>query len=276
MIDTDYTTAFYQRLRDGAARSAAVVVPLVLGLVPVRSVIDFGCGDGTWLAAFQKLGIDDVLGIDGEYVERKVFQISEERFRAFDLTKPFSPERSFDLAMSLEVAEHLPSKCAATLVESLIGSAPIVLFSAAIPFQGGTNHVNEQWPDKWAELFKKHNYLPVDFLRKQLWQNQDVEFWYAQNLLLFVREDFLDKNGALMREYERTNLEQLCLVHPKQYLINQNRLQDLAGSEPPIRGVRWASRLFLRSLKEAALRWYRQVTGKNRSRDIKLPANNIQ
>lgn len=274
MVDTEYTTAFYQRLRDGVARSAAVVVPLVLGLVPVRSVIDFGCGDGTWLAAFQKLGIDEILGIDGDYVDRNVFQIPAERFRAFDLTRPFSADRSFDLAMSLEVAEHLPPEFAATLVESLVGSAPVVLFSAAIPFQGGTNHINEQWPDKWAELFKKHNYLPIDFLRKQLWQNEDVEFWYAQNLLLFVREDFLRTNSALMREYERTNLEQLCLVHPKQYLINQNRLQNLSEAEPPIRGVRWASRIFFRSLKKAASRWARRVTQKNPRRDIELSEKN--
>jgi SAM-dependent methyltransferase len=242
-----YNRVFFEQLRAGAAKSAEVILPLVLKCLTVQSVVDVGCGDGTWLAVLQKLGVEDVLGLDGEYVNESVLQFPLERFRSFDLTKPFKLNRQFDLAMSLEVAEHLPVECAATFVESVTRLAPAVLFSAAIPLQGGTNHINEQWPDKWAELFKKHSYLPVDFIRKRVWENEAVEWWYAQNTLLFAHTDLLQNNSALQEELERTSPSQLCLVHPRKYLAM------VAESPVPAQpsGVREASRLLFVCLRNA-------------------------
>src|SRR5438552_2146277 len=158
-----YTKNFYEEMRNGSVRSAEVVVPLVLQLVPVRSVSDVGCGDGSWLSVFRRHGVDDIIGIDGDYVEAELLQIPQDRFRAVDLAKPFSLGRVFDLAVCLEVAEHLPPDCASGFVKSLARLAPVVLFSAAIPKQGGNHHTNEQWPDYWAKLFGEHGFLPVDF-----------------------------------------------------------------------------------------------------------------
>jgi SAM-dependent methyltransferase len=234
-----YTKGFYEEIRSGSKRSAEVIVPFVSQLLPIRSVVDIGCGDGTWLSVFRKLGVDEILGIDGEYVARDLLQIPQDRFEAVDLTKRFSLERVFDLAMSLEVAEHLPAECASPFVESLCGLAPAVLFSAAIPFQGGNHHVNEQWPDKWAALFRKHGYLPVDFIRKRVWQNEAVEWWYAQNTLLFAHETLLKSNRALKAEFEQTNAGQLCLIHPRNYL------------KVVMPGVIGASRLLLDAVRNA-------------------------
>ena len=252
MSSEHYTTDYYDVIRDGSLQSAEIIVPLVLKLLQVRNVVDVGCGVGAWLAAFRKLGVDDVLGIDGDYVDRNRLQIPEERFKAFDLSKPFTLGRTFDLAISLEVAEHLQAESASGFVTSLCGLAPAVLFSAAIPFQGGNHHINEQWPDKWAELFKKHGYLPIDFIRKQVWQNEAVEFWYAQNTLLFARRDLLETNAALKAEFERTNPDQLRLVHPRQYLTLQNLYEEtVARAENP--GLKEASRIFLACLKKSIL-----------------------
>jgi SAM-dependent methyltransferase len=253
-----YTTSFYEEIRKGSLKSAEVVVPLVLKLVPVRSVVDVGCGDGTWLSVFRKLGVNDAIGIDGDYVSGQHLQIPQDRFQAFDLSKPFTVGRTFDLAISLEVAEHLPADSAAGFVESLARLAPAILFSAAIPFQGGNHHVNEQWPDKWAALLKMHSYVPIDFIRKQVWQNEAVEFWYAQNTLLFVRDDLLETNAGLKAEFERTNPGQLCLVHPRQYLHLQTLYQEtLTRAErliPPPAGPKEASRIFLACVKNS-IRW---------------------
>jgi SAM-dependent methyltransferase len=249
-----YTKSFYEQLRIGATRSAEAIVPLVLQVYPAHSVVDIGCGDGTWLAVFRKLGVDETLGIDGEHVDRDLLQIPQDRFQAFDLTKPFSLGRTFDLAVSLEVAEHLRADCAAAFVECLTRAAPVVLFSAAIPFQGGTHHVNEQWPGKWAALFQQHGYLPVDFIRKRIWQNDAVEWWYAQNTLLFVRENLIGKNARLKAEFEKTDLNQLCLVHPRQYLYMENQHREaIARAQQPARpsGVREAARFLLACLKNA-------------------------
>jgi len=249
-----YTKEFYDLLRDGATKSAEVIAPLVLQLLPVRSVVDIGCGDGSWLAIFRRLGVGEILGVDGEYVNRDSLQIPPDRFQALDLTKPFVLDRVFDLAVSLEVAEHLPAEFAPVFVECLTRVAPLILFSAAIPFQGGVNHINEQWPDKWADLFGRHGYLPIDFLRKRIWQNDSVEWWYAQNTLLFASPALLQEHAVLRVELDATNPSQLSLVHPRQYLSLEAKYREAASSAEHPRapsGLREASSIFLSCLRNA-------------------------
>ena len=254
MASQPYTKTFYERLRSGAMQSAEVIVPLVLEFVSARSVVDVGCGDGSWLAVFQRYGVDEILGLDGDYVDREMLQISQERFQACDLTKPLAIIREFDLAVSLEVAEHLPPECAEVFVRGLTELAPVVLFSAAIPFQGGTHHLNEQWPDTWAGLFRKRGYVPVDFVRKRVWKNPAVVVWYSQKTLLFARSSLVEKSKSLREELRQTSPDQLCLVHPRQYLHLQSKYSEaIARAEnPPLpSGVKEASRLLLICLKNS-------------------------
>ena len=213
-----YTNRYYRDLRDGARRSAEVIVPLVLQLVRPRSVIDIGCGLGTWLSVFREHGVEDVWGVDGDHVERAKLEVEAERFHAVDLREPLRMDREFDLVLSLEVAEHLPPECAKTFVGSLVGLGPLVLFSAAAPHQGGKHHINEQWPDYWAELFRKSNYVPVDCLRRKIWDNENVDWWYAQNILMFAEQEYLKGQPSLRSEYGFAGTSQLSIVHPKRYL----------------------------------------------------------
>ena len=192
-----YTREFFESIHLGAYRSAQEVVPHVLELLRPETIIDVGCGVGSWLAVFREHGIHQVLGVDGPYVDLNWVQIPREQFLAHDLGQPLRLDRHYDLALSLETAEHLPAACAATLVDSLVALAPVVLFSAAIPFQGGTHHVNEQWPGYWVSLFERHGYLVLDCLRDKIWLNDRVDWWYRQNLLLFCRPDALVQNGRL-------------------------------------------------------------------------------
>jgi SAM-dependent methyltransferase len=251
-------------------RSAEVVVPLVLRFVPATSVVDVGCGDGTWLAVFRQHGVDEILGLDGDYVGAELLQISRDRFQECDLTKPFEIGRSFDLAVSLEVAEHLPAESASVFVECLTRLVHAVLFSAAIPYQVGVNHLNEQWPDKWAELFQHHGYVPVDMIRRNVWRNEAVEPWYAQNTLLFARKDVLESNAALKAEFERTDPNQLSLVHPRQYLFLQRHMLAQIPKEPPKWGVRGASMLLLRCFKDALARRVRLIASKRTRSETEL------
>jgi SAM-dependent methyltransferase len=213
-----YDDEFFRRHRDGARTSARVVVPLVLRLAPARSAVDVGCGQGTWLAVFAEHGVKDVLGVDGDYVDRDRLEVPPDRFRPHDLARPLRLDRTFDLAVSLEVAEHLPADAAAGFVESLTRLAPVVLFSAAAPYQGGRNHVNEQWPAYWAERFAAHGYRPVDCLRRRIWADPGVEWWYAQNTFLYVAETRLATDPVLAREYEAAGPAALPLVHPRRYV----------------------------------------------------------
>ncbi|MCI0704193.1 MAG: class I SAM-dependent methyltransferase [Planctomycetia bacterium] len=235
-MNQPYTSDYYAALRDGVRRSARVVVPLVLGFVPARSVIDVGCGEGTWLSVFREHGVKDVLGVDGDYINRDRLEIASDRFRPRDLSRPFELERTFDLAVSLEVAEHLPEGSADDFVASLARLAPVAFFSAAAPYQGGEQHVNEQWPAYWAERFARHGFLPVDCLRRRIWANPDVEWWYAQNAFLYVRRNWLSVDSVLTREYEIAGPVALPLVHPKRFVEWVEWGLGLCGGQPLARG----------------------------------------
>jgi tetratricopeptide (TPR) repeat protein len=211
----------------GAYRSAKEVVPHVLELLKPASIVDVGCGVGSWLAVFREHGIDDFLGVDGAYVDRDLLQIPPEKFRPHDLTNRLVLDRQFDLAVSLEVAEHLPADHAANFVASLVGLSRVVLFSAAVPYQGGHHHVNEQWPAYWVDLFERHGYVVVDCLRDKVWLNDRVDWWYRQNLLLFCSPEALADNAKLQGVRPSAPFARLPLVHPRLFLQAVAVIQDL-------------------------------------------------
>lgn len=182
------------------------------------SVVDVGCGTGEFLAVFQKLGVSKILGIDGKYVDHDLLSIPQENFRAVDLSHPFTLEETYDLAICLEVAEHLTSKRASDFVRDLTLLAPVILFSAAIPFQRGDHHVNEQWPEYWAKLFRERGYVAVDALRKRIWDNHQIQVWYRQNAIFFCTEQFLADHEIFAQEFAATSPEMLSIVHPQVYL----------------------------------------------------------
>jgi SAM-dependent methyltransferase len=210
-----YSEDFFESHRPGSQRSARVIVPLLLELVQPRSVVDVGCGTGSWLSVFRQCGIEDVRGIDGPHVPLDSLEISADRFSTFDLTQPLRLEQHFDLVVSLEVAEHLPRESADVFVESLVRLGPIVLFSAAVPGQGGTHHVNEQWPDYWVQRFARHGYVAIDALRPEVWKADDIEAWYVQNILLFVAAERVAADARLAAAQARTRPGQLSVVHPR-------------------------------------------------------------
>lgn len=215
---TAYSAEFYDRHAEGMRQSARAVLPLVMDLLApqtVRSVVDVGCGEGHWLAAAKELGASEILGLDGDYVRRDRLAIPAERFTSTDLTNPPALGREFDLAMCLEVGEHLPEQHAATLVGFVGSLAPVVLFSAAIPAQGGTGHLNERWPDYWAALFAHRGFVCADVLRTALWENDRVEWWYAQNAMLFVRREALGRYPRLASV--AGDCAPMKLVHPRNF-----------------------------------------------------------
>lgn len=212
------THADYPRQRSISRRSAEVVVPLVLDLIEPHSVVDVGCGIGAWLSVFRDKGVNDIFGLDGDWVPREHLCIPEQDFHPTDLRKAVSLDREFDLVVSLEVAEHLPAESAETFISSLTSLGPVILFSAAIPYQQGPGHVNEQWPEYWMQYFNNAGYDVIDCIRPQVWNNQNVCWWFAQNTLLYARRDVIDTNPKLAEARNQTNIQQLSLVHPRKYL----------------------------------------------------------
>ncbi|MGH9772988.1 MAG: class I SAM-dependent methyltransferase [Candidatus Acidiferrales bacterium] len=207
---TFYGRDFYEMQSAGSARSASIVVPIVLQMLSVQSVCDVGCGVGTWLNTFANHGIRDFLGLDGDYVEPEMLQIPRDKFQATNLEKSFRIGRTFDLAVSLEVAEHLSPARAESFVEDLTRLSSIILFSAAVPNQGGVNHINERWPSYWARIFFTHGFGVCDVVRSKIWDNGGITPCYRQNLLIFARSEIISSNPLLIE----SRPEQVDVAHP--------------------------------------------------------------
>jgi SAM-dependent methyltransferase len=219
---TNYSEFFFRRQQVGSAASASVVVPLFLSLFKVSSVVDVGCGTGTWVKTFVEHGVSDCLGVDGDYVPRGLLAIPQERFSPKDLTQPMDLGRRFDAVCCLEVAEHLPPDIAESFVTELVTLAPLILFSAAVPGQGGTDHINEQWQSYWADKFASHGYVTVDCIRPHIFNNASVEVWYRQNTLVFCTPERCPASSRIItgRPYE------LDRVHPAMFTQSRRFLVD--------------------------------------------------
>jgi len=203
-MTSSYDTRFYEGIAPGSSRSAKQLVPQLLDIVKPTSVVDVGSGTGVWSAVFLAHGITDLLAIDGGYVKPEQLEIPRSHFKTMNLEGAILVDRTFDLAVCLEVAEHLNPARAESLVSDLASLAPVVAFSAAIPGQGGTNHINERWQSYWRDLFLLAGFDAIDCLRTSNWHNEEIEWWYRQNLILYVKKRTHIGSDHLQATYRST------------------------------------------------------------------------
>lgn len=220
-----YPADFYQDRRAHTAHAASrILAALPVGL-PRRSVADIGCGTGTWLAAALAGGAEAAFGIEGAWVTPAMLDDGRITFTPQDLEQSFTLP-GVDLALSLEVAEHLSPARAESFVADLVATAPSVLFSAAIPGQGGVGHLNEQWQSWWAERFGTHGYLAYDVIRPAIWTDDAIPAWYRQNVVLY-----LDSPTAAELDLTPTEPALLDRVHPA-FWARANRELAYANALP--------------------------------------------
>jgi len=215
----NYEHEFYQMMRtnDTYAKSTArYIIPDIISLVKPKSVVDLGCAIGIWLHYFKLNGVEKIMGYDGGNIDKKISYLEEGEFAKIDFDKGLKVNQRYDLAMSLEVAEHINPKNADMFIKILTDLSDVVLFSAAIPRQSGESHINEQWQSYWAKKFKKNGYVPVDCLRYKLWEKKGMV--YAQNMLLYIKEEKLEQYPEIMKEKEQNQNPILDCVHPSIYL----------------------------------------------------------
>lgn len=214
-----YDSQYYRNRKQNLHDSVTGVISVVTQWIHPQSVLDVGCGQGHWLASWKKCeGITKTFGVDGSWVSRDELVISPDEFRHLDLETDRPELGPFDLVQCLEVAEHLDPKAAAGFVRWLCKQGPMVLFSAAVPGQGGTGHVNEQWPDYWEGLFKDEGFVRFDIIRKSIWEDHTVRWWYRQNAFLFVHEPYLALNSELTHQLESADGSPEHVVHPEMLL----------------------------------------------------------
>jgi len=238
-----YTPSWYAGHTSSSLESARVILKVLFEDYLPASVFDVGCGSGAWLMAAEELGCTRLSGVDGPWANPTSLLSKKTEFYTVNFEKDFKVREKFDLCISVEVGEHVSGGRAASFVKTLSSAADVVLFSAAIPGQGGTYHINEQWQSYWAELFGQFGYECHDLLRPRLWTNREVASWYKQNILLYV------KRSHPITEKVRTKSQQpgpLDVVHPEIYEGNLDSLQRLIA-EPTLQFCgqsfgRWARR----------------------------------
>jgi SAM-dependent methyltransferase len=224
-MNTLYDPSFYSSYAGESNTSAKCIVTKLVELFQPRSAADVGCGVGTWLTVFDRLGVSSLRGFDGSYVQEKEFQLSWGHFTPVDLENPPSlPGPRFDVAISMEVAEHLSSDKANGFVDFLCSCSDVIAFSAAIPFQGGTDHRNEQWQSYWAEKFLARGYVASDLLRRHAWGKPECAYYYQQNVVLYVRQNSPWISAVADARWISTpaGCAQLNVVHPAKWLQSQN------------------------------------------------------
>lgn len=208
--------------------SSQIVVKEVLrqlDSVDIKSVADFGCGIGTWLKTFKDCGVFEVKGFDSDRVDKRLLfgNITPKEFETVDFENIENDivKKQYSLVLCLEVAEHVTEENSDKLIKRLTQSGNIILFSAAIPYQGGPGHVNEQWPDYWAEKFAKYGFIPYDTIRFRIWNDDRIFSWYKQNILFYVSEtedSLRDLRKKLLDLTPERNNEVKRMVHPECYL----------------------------------------------------------
>ena len=211
-----YDKSYFNMRNNKTFISAKKILGLLEDVYLGKQVIDIGCGVGTWSSVAKNNGAKSVIAIDGPWVDKDLLQIGETEFVQHDLSLG-SPglEENYSLAIWLENAEHLPEGVGENIQDWICQHADFVLFSAAIPGQGGIGHVNEQWQSYWAKRYHDNGFAAFDVLRNEIWSDEDVPYWYKQNMILYVRENYVC--NLIMNESCVTDFRKLDVVHPDKW-----------------------------------------------------------
>lgn len=183
-----YSSEFYDYIDTGSRSSAQVVSRLLLGETKIASLLDVGSGHGAWAREWSAAGVAKVIAVDGAYVKLDQLVVPADTFIAHDLSTPLKLKRRFDLIQSLEVAEHLSPEHADIFVDNLVRHGDVILFSAAVPHQGGEHHVNEQPPEYWRHKFAERGYEVFDWVRARIVDNREVKAWYRFNTFIYANK----------------------------------------------------------------------------------------
>ena len=243
-----YDHQFYLRSHERTKDSPSKILPMLFSLKRIDSVVDVGCGTGAWLECAKALGATNVHGIEGPWLDKRIARVDARDFHIHDLEVRLAVGRKFDLVISLEVAEHLSPSRARSFVDDLCELGDMILFSAAIPEQGGNHHINEQWQSFWAKQFIDNNFKAFDFIRPAIWSRTDIPVWYRQNILSFARVGS-NADAALSAVTGAIGDHSILdIVHPSLFLAHvrkrkKRRRKHLAARLSSTRAFSWMRQL---------------------------------
>lgn len=183
-----YDRNFYKYIEEIKA-DEKIIIPFIMEKLSPVSIVDFGCGEGLWLKeAVRQNEKIEILGVDGDYVQKDRLKIPEKKFLASDLRVPIFLDKKFDLAISTEVAEHLEQEKEEIYLDNITRASDQILFTAAVPGQMGVNHINEQWQFYWIKKFRERGYYCDFSIRDFFWNDGRINSWRRQNILYFSKK----------------------------------------------------------------------------------------
>jgi hypothetical protein len=222
-----------------------------------QSVIEFGCGKGDLSRAFASMGLS-VFAFDG-YANPDFYELENITFAKVDFngtlalkTHLAALKRKFDVAICLEVAEHLDPSVSSELIEVITSVSDVVIFSAAVPGQGGDGHINCRSREFWYDQFTKNNFEIADTIRVRLRGKDDVAVWYRLNVIDYVKRNVnvfspeisqlvrrliaseSEASSAFYRAQKKYELRhQLLIMQPFRFVFwLRNMIKKLVGRSP--------------------------------------------
>jgi glutamate-1-semialdehyde aminotransferase len=249
----------------GERQTALFVAPHVLDFVEPTSVVHVGCENDVWLHAFAECGVADGWGLVKPGTSISSPTISADRLLSCDVHVPFRCDRKFDLALYLDQAQHINPNTIRSTLDSLTRLAPVVLFTAAAPYQNGREGraVNEQWPDYWLARFAEFDFALIPGLRERLWTNSQVDWRVAQNGMLLASRAFLERHPDMRANTADVRELPHCVVHPRMFLetIQRHHQNHAATVGEAVR---------LNHVHEELQTWARQLSEAQADLEIRL------
>lgn len=244
---------FYENRNDITNYAAQVVLKEMTDIFGrFDSVVDYGCGVGTWLKVSQELGASRILGLDlPQAINSRSLLVNKSRVEIIDFEDEIRSHGKFDLAISLEVAEHLSEKSGQNLLNTLTNTAPVILFSAAIPGQIGHGHINLHWPDYWRNCFLKRGYILLDVIRPIIFDDNKIPWWYRQNIFVAVK-----KEDAYRHITKMMNENQFPLLMPSDLSPQE---KEVVYCDKNIESIRQALKILHDLLKKRTRRKIRNL-----------------
>jgi hypothetical protein len=222
MNNKKYNEKYHKGRNELTRYSSNVILKIILNNFNVCSAVDVGGGIGVWLDEFKNLVQNNFkygYVLDGAVVNNRL--IEEDEFILCDLENKIELKQKFDLVICLEVAEHLPKTRAESFVDDLTELGDLILFSAAIPYQGGTGHINEQPVSYWVNLFDRRGYKAFDIIRPHIYRDKNIPFWYRNNMMLYCKS-----GSAEFEKCKRIQVEQMYDVVTLDVYMNKARIID--------------------------------------------------
>lgn len=188
-----YSEDFFDSNQEEGLSMTVWSVPLFQEVFKFKSLMDVGCATGHYLKTCIDAGITDVLGLEGSPEAMKKLMVDKKYVVMHDFRDPYTFDRKWDLAISIEVAEHIDGIYSDNYVKILTDSSDTVLITAAPPGQGGTAHVNEQPQEWWIAKFKTFGFVydkeSTDKVKNGIAEAEKkglgVAPWLAPNLMVF-------------------------------------------------------------------------------------------